>query len=136
MASTADGRGYWLVASDGGIFPFGDAPGYGSTGGIHLNKPIVGMAPTASGNGYWLVASDGGIFPFGDAVNHSYGSTGNITVPSPIIGMTATTDGNGYWLSTQGGTVYAFGNAKYLANTGVVAMNVGPAVGLIATLQQ
>jgi CHAP domain len=138
MARTVSGNGYWLVASDGGIFPFGDAlqHSYGSTGGIHLNKPIVGMAPTASGNGYWLVASDGGIFPFGDAVNHSYGSTGNITVPSPIIGMTATTDGNGYWLSTQGGTVYAFGNARYLANTGVVPMNDGPAVGLIATLQQ
>ena len=28
--------GYWLVASDGGIFAFG-APFYGSTGGMHLN---------------------------------------------------------------------------------------------------
>jgi hypothetical protein len=35
--------GYWLVASDGGIFSF-NAPYYGSTGAIHLNKPIVGMA--------------------------------------------------------------------------------------------
>src|SRR5689334_12193963 len=32
MAATPDGRGYWLVASDGGIFTFGDAPFYGSTG--------------------------------------------------------------------------------------------------------
>ena len=35
MAATPDGRGYWLVASDGGIFTFGDAPFYGSTGAIH-----------------------------------------------------------------------------------------------------
>ena len=35
--------GYWLVASDGGIFSF-DAPFEGSTGAIHLNRPIVGMA--------------------------------------------------------------------------------------------
>ena len=41
--------------------------GFGSTGGITLNKPIVGMAATADGGGYWLVASDGGIFPFGNA---------------------------------------------------------------------
>ena len=34
------------VASDGGIFPFGDAPGLGSTGGMHLNRPIVAMAGT------------------------------------------------------------------------------------------
>ena len=35
---------YWLVATDGGIFSFGGAPFYGSTGSIALNKPIVGMA--------------------------------------------------------------------------------------------
>jgi hypothetical protein len=55
------------VASDGGIFTFGDAAYYGSTGGIHLNKPIVGIAATPDGLGYWLMASDGGIFTFGDA---------------------------------------------------------------------
>jgi hypothetical protein len=45
MAATPDGGGYWLVASDGGIFTFGDAPFEGSTGGIALNRSIVGMAP-------------------------------------------------------------------------------------------
>ncbi len=33
MAATPDGGGYWLVASDGGIFAFGDAPFWGSAGG-------------------------------------------------------------------------------------------------------
>ena len=74
MAATPDGKGYWLVASDGGIFTFGDAGFYGSTGNIVLNKPIVGMVPTHDGGGYWLVASDGGIFTFGDAT--FYGSLG------------------------------------------------------------
>ena len=60
-------HGYWLVASDGGIFSFGDAGFHGSTGGIHLNQPIVGMAADPTGGGYWLVATDGGIFSFGDA---------------------------------------------------------------------
>ena len=32
MAATPDGKGYWLVASDGGIFTYGDATFYGSTG--------------------------------------------------------------------------------------------------------
>jgi len=41
MASSNDGHGYWLVASDGGIFAFGDAGYYGSMGGTHLNAPIV-----------------------------------------------------------------------------------------------
>ena len=66
--------GYWEVASDGGIFAFGGARFYGSMGGNHLNKPIVGMAATPDGKGYWLVASDGGVFAFGDA--RFYGSMG------------------------------------------------------------
>ncbi len=61
-------HGYWLVASDGGIFAFGDAGFHGSTGSQHLNRPVVGMAVTPDGEGYWLVAADGGIFAFGDAV--------------------------------------------------------------------
>jgi hypothetical protein len=44
MASTPDGAGYWLVAKDGGIFSFGDAPFAGSMGGMPLNQPVVGMA--------------------------------------------------------------------------------------------
>ena len=43
IAATPDGGGYWLVASDGGIFSFGDATFYGSEGGTPLNKPIVGI---------------------------------------------------------------------------------------------
>ena len=48
MAATPDGHGYWLVASDGGIFSYGDAVFYGSRGGQPLNEPIVGMAASAS----------------------------------------------------------------------------------------
>jgi hypothetical protein len=44
MASTPDGGGYWEVASDGGLFAFGDAGFFGSMGGKPLNKPIVGFS--------------------------------------------------------------------------------------------
>ena len=110
IASTADGRGYWLVASDGGIFSFGDAVFFGSTGAITLNSPIVGMAATHDGKGYWLVASDGGIFTFGDA--RFFGSTGNQGLPFPIAGMAATADGGGYWLTDTQGGIYNFGDAQ------------------------
>jgi N-acetylmuramoyl-L-alanine amidase len=55
MAATPGGGGYWLVASDGGVFTFGNAQFYGSEGGVQLNAPIVGMAATPGGGGYWLV---------------------------------------------------------------------------------
>ena len=44
LAATKGGKGYWLVASDGGIFSYGDASFSGSTGALTLNKPVVGMA--------------------------------------------------------------------------------------------
>ena len=44
MAATPDGQGYWVVASDGGLFAFGDAGFDGSMGGTPLNEPVVGMA--------------------------------------------------------------------------------------------
>jgi hypothetical protein len=44
IQSTPDGGGYWLVASDGGVFAFGDAAFFGSTGSMKLKAPVVGMA--------------------------------------------------------------------------------------------
>ena len=85
MAATPSGNGYWLVASDGGIFSFGDAAFYGSTGDMKLAKPIVGMAATPSGQGYWFVAADGGIFNFGDAKFE--GSAGDQALPAGIVVM-------------------------------------------------
>ena len=73
------------MASDGGIFSFGDAAFHGSMGGVPLNRPIVGMAATPDGKGYWLVASDGGIFSFGTA--GFQGSAGGTVLDAPIVGM-------------------------------------------------
>jgi hypothetical protein len=67
------------------VFAFGDAAFYGSTGGVVLARPIVGMAATAAGKGYWLIASDGGVFNFGDALY--LGSLGETPPREPIVGL-------------------------------------------------
>jgi len=87
MAASPSGRGYWLVASDGGIFAFGDAAFQGSTGAIRLNSPVVGMQASSTGKGYWMVAGDGGVFAFGDAA--FVGSTGAIRLNSPVVSVGA-----------------------------------------------
>ena len=46
MMSTFDGAGYWLTASDGGIFGYGDTGFYGSAGSLHLNAPVVSGTPS------------------------------------------------------------------------------------------
>jgi hypothetical protein len=114
--SPSDSGGYREVASDGGIFSYGDARFFGSTGNIVLNRPMVGMAATNDGNGYWLVASDGGIFTFGDA--GFYGSMGNQHLNQPIVGMAPTADGRGYWLVASDGGIFAFGDAAFYGSTG------------------
>jgi ribosomal protein L24E len=124
------GKGYWLAASDGGIFSYGNATFLGSTGGIALNRPIVGLAATSTGKGYWLVASDGGIFAFGDA--RFFGSTGSLPLNEPIVGMTPTPSGKGYWLVASDGGIFAFGDAPFYGSTGSLSLNK-PIVGLAAT---
>ena len=116
LACISAGTGYQLVASDGGVFNYGSAGFFGSTGGLHLNAPIVGMAPTPDGAGYWLVASDGGIFNYGDA--GFFGSAGALHLNVPIVGMAATPDGGGYWLVASDGGIFTYGDAAFHGSVG------------------
>jgi hypothetical protein len=72
------------VASDGGIFAFGDAPYFGSMGGRRISRPVVAHIAGPGSGGYWMVASDGGIFSFGDAVFS--GSMGGRLLAAPVVG--------------------------------------------------
>ena len=131
LAITSTPRdGQWLVASDGGIFTFGDAQFLGSMGGSPLNQPMTCMASSATGNGYWQVAGDGGIFTFGDAAFH--GSTGNLRLNKPIIGMASSPTGGGYWLVATDGGIFTFGDATFWGSTGNMPLNK-PIVGMAAT---
>ncbi|MEX2658327.1 MAG: M23 family metallopeptidase [Acidimicrobiales bacterium] len=128
--SAAAGPGYWLVARDGTVLPFGSASHLGDMAGQVLNRPIVGATATPTGRGYWLFANDGGVFAFGDARFH--GSTGALRLNRPIVGATATPTGRGYWLFANDGGVFAFGDAGFHGSTGAVRLN-RPVVGAAAT---
>ena len=130
ITATHDGRGYWLVASDGGVFSYGDASFYGSAGSLALDRPIVGMASTPDGRGYWLVASDGGIFSYGDA--SFYGSAGSLALDRPIVGLASTPDGRGYWLVAGDGGIFSYGDADFYGSAGSLALD-RPIVGLAST---
>jgi alpha-tubulin suppressor-like RCC1 family protein len=122
--------GYWMAATDGGIFSFGTARFAGSMGGHPLNRPIVGMAATPDGGGYWEVASDGGIFAFGDA--GFFGSAGATPLVAPIVGMATTADGQGYWLVAADGGIFAYGDASFYGSAGG-QMALDPVVGMAPT---
>jgi hypothetical protein len=134
MTPTADANGYWLVASDGGIFDYGDAGFYGSTGSIRLNQPVVGISVSASGHGYTLAATDGGVFAFGDA--SFFGSVPGVLAPGqqlnkPIEGIVTTPDGGGYWMVASDGGIFTFGNAPFLGSLGSMHL-ASPIVGMFA----
>jgi len=122
-SGVAPAHGYWLVGSDGGIFTFGSAQFFGSTGNLRLQRPVVGISPTADLGGYWLVASDGGVFTFGDSGFHGSipglgiapaGSGGaGRKLNAPIVGMVPSSDGGGYFMVASDGGVFAFGDAKF-----------------------
>ena len=42
MAATRDGGGYWLIASDGGIFNYGDALFSGSAASLGISNAVSG----------------------------------------------------------------------------------------------
>jgi SpoIID/LytB domain protein len=122
--------GYWINAADGGVFSFGNAQFYGSTGGMRLNQPVVAIASTHDAAGYWEVASDGGVFSFGDAPFH--GSTGSIRLNKPVVGMATTPDGGGYWLVASDGGIFAYGDAQFYGSTGSLKLNK-PVIGMVPT---
>jgi hypothetical protein len=113
MVPSSDGGGYFMVASDGGVFAFGDARFEGSCPGIGgCRGAAVAVVPDASGNGYWVVTSTGSVYPFGDALN--YGAPG--TQGSAITSAVATNDGRGYWILDAAGQVFPFGDAAGLGS--------------------
>ena len=71
MASTPDGGGYWLVASDGGVFNFGDAGFFGSgVGALGTGRIAAGIVRSRSGRGYDILATPGIVHVgFGGDVN-------------------------------------------------------------------
>ncbi len=129
-SAPASPYGYYMVATDGGIFNYGNLPFCGSEGGQVLNRPVVGMAATRDGGGYWLVASDGGIFNYGDA--NFYGSAGSLPLNRPIVGMAATPDGGGYWLVASDGGIFTYGDAHFYGSAGSLPLNK-PIVGMAPT---
>jgi hypothetical protein len=85
VVADPDGRGYWMVAEDGGVFSF-DAPFRGSLPALvpfdRLVAPVNGMV--TYGNGYVLVAGDGGTFVFSDL---PFAGSGSGVLDDPVVGI-------------------------------------------------
>ncbi len=94
IASTPLSPGYWEVASDGGIFSFGTAQFYGSTGGIPAQRSHRRHGADAGREGLLPLCLRRRRLrlrrcPF-------YGSMGGMHLNQPIVGGAVTPDEEGY----------------------------------------
>ena len=130
MVPTATGHGYFMIASDGGVFAFGDARFEGSCPGIGgCSGAAVAVMPDRSGNGYWLVTATGGVYAFGDAP--FYGSPPASS--SPVVDAVATPDGGGYWILDADGSVQCFGDASPMGAPLGYVNSFNPATAILPT---
>lgn len=123
-------EGYWLLASDGGIFTFGHAHFWGSAPASGETGTFTAIAGSPDGRGYWLVTSAGKVDAFGSAESH--GSVASGKAKGSVVGIAVTPDGSGYWLTSSTGQVFDFGSSRSLGSAGVTAAS-GPAVAIAAT---
>ena len=67
--ATPDGKGYWVLLSDGEVFGYGDATNLGSPSSANFSvlNQATAIFATSDGAGYWVSSALGGVFNFGDA---------------------------------------------------------------------
>src|SRR5262245_11532677 len=78
--ATPKARGYWLVASDGGVFTYGSQPFYGSLanrpncsgwpGRAMFTNACDAAAARSQGDGYMIADRAGVVHGFGNAIQH------------------------------------------------------------------
>jgi hypothetical protein len=130
MVPSVTGHGYFMVASDGGVFAFGDARFAGSCPGIGgcAGKAIAVM-PDSTGRGYWLVTNTGNVYAFGDAT--FYGAPAPST--AQVVDAVATQDWRGYWLLYNNGAVASFGDATAMGAPLGFVNGFNPATSIFPT---
>lgn len=126
MATTPDGKGYWIASSNGTVASCGDAPAFG-------NGPngVAAIASAPSGFGFWLATGSGAVYAFGSAAYHG-GLAPGTPLAKPIVAMAADPATGGYWLLGGDGGVFSY-DAPFYGSTGNIRL-AKPAVGMEATL--
>ena len=118
-----------MVASDGGVFAFGDARFEGSCPGIGgCYGAAVSVMPDSTGNGYWLVTGKGAVYAFGDR---------RLRPPPPesvpVVSAVATPDRHGYWILYSNGAVFSAGDAVGMGAPVGYVNSFNPATAIFPT---
>jgi hypothetical protein len=125
--------GYWMLSSDGSVYPFGGAVNLGDAKPHLAGRQAVDLEPTPNYGGYWIVDDIGRVFGFGNAKT----SPGNVDAGAlrpgeKVTSLSSTPTGAGYWIFTSQGRVFAKGDATHFGDMAGTALN-GPVLDSIPT---
>ena len=124
--------GYWMVASDGTVYPFGDAADYGgATIGLG-SATAVDIEATPTSAGYWVVDGTGGVHAFGHAPHVGDVDPAALVAGESVTSLSRTPSGGGYWIFTNQGRVLPFGDARSFGDLAGVRL-AGPVLDSVAT---
>jgi GT2 family glycosyltransferase len=127
---TGEGIGYWILADDGSVRAFGNAPSLDGGAGDALDAPAIAFAPADRGAGMWILDTSG--------VVHARGSARiverrEVPFSASAVAVAATREGDGLWVTHDDGTVETHGAAPDLEQTSparrtahVVAITTSP----------
>ena len=115
MAPTPTGKGYWLVAADGGIFAYGDALFFGSMGGKPLNCPCRRHGSHADREGV-LARRVRRRRSSPTATPCSTARPAPSSLNEPVVGMAPFGNDAGYWLVAADGGIFTYGGAPFLGS--------------------
>jgi len=139
IVPTSDGRGYFLVGGDGGVYAFGDASFEGSLPGSGVTTTdVTSIAATPDDRGYWVLLGSGQVYNFGDAPDLASDSNGigpltNFEPTFVYDHIASTNTGQGYWVLDTFGAVYQYGDANLYGDAISQAQNGEVPISLVGT---
>ncbi len=121
---TTPGVGYWMLGSEGRVYPFGSTEHFGEpVSALGPGGPAVDLEPAPGGSGYWVAGRLGGVFSYGNARFHGGLNAGQLRPGETVTSISATPNGDGYWLFTTAGRVFPFGNAAFFGDMAGATLN-------------
>ena len=116
------GSGYWMAATDGAVYAFGDADWLGNASVSMFDGAVaVDIERGPGGDGYWVVDSHGRVTAKGNVLwrGNAWGMEPGETATS----ISGTSTGRGYIVFTSKGKAMSFGDAPFFDDMRGWALN-------------
>jgi Tol biopolymer transport system component len=120
--------GYWALATNGTVYPFGGAP---SSGALPPGPAAVDI-DAIPGGGYVVLREDGTVVASGETEVFPAVASSQLRPGEHPSSISVVPDGSGFWIFTSQGRVFPFGEAVSFGDLAATKLN-GPVLDSVAT---